>query len=68
MKAAMHEGSYRRREVGFSGGGEPSVRFLGAIRLLSVLSVYGAGVLYLNGWMDQDATWYGGSTRPWPHC
>jgi len=24
--------------------------------------------LWLNGWMDQDATWYG--SRPWPrlHC
>jgi len=21
-----------------------------------------------NGWMDQDATWYGGRPRPWPHC
>jgi len=21
-----------------------------------------------NGWMDQDATWYGGSCRPRPHC
>jgi len=21
-----------------------------------------------NGWMDQDATWYGGRPRPRPHC
>jgi len=26
------------------------------------------GVLWPNGWMDQDATWYGGRPRPRPHC
>jgi len=31
---------------------------------LNVLSVRDVGVLWPNGWMDQDATWYGG--RPWP--
>jgi len=31
-------------------------------RCLSVLSV--TLVLWPNGWMDQDGTWYGG--RPWP--
>jgi len=25
-------------------------------------------LLWPNGWMDQDATWYGGRHRPWPHC
>jgi len=32
------------------------------------LSLCNVGVLWPNGWMDQDATWYGG--RPWPrrHC
>jgi len=37
--------------------------------LLSVsLFVFDVGVLWPNGWMDQDATWCGG--RPWPrrHC
>jgi len=29
-----------------------------------VLSVCNIGVLWPNGWMDQDATWYRG--RPWP--
>ena len=24
--------------------------------------------LWLNGWMDQDATWYGDRPRPWLHC
>jgi len=30
-----------------------------------ILSPY---LLSQNGWMDQDATWYGGRTRPRPHC
>jgi len=24
--------------------------------------------LWLNGWMDKDATWYGSKPRPRPHC
>jgi len=30
--------------------------------------IFGPCLLWSNGWMDQDATWYGG--RPWPrrHC
>jgi len=32
------------------------------------LSVYDVGVLWPNGWMDQDATWYGGRPRPSRHC
>jgi len=35
---------------------------------LSVLSVCNVGVLWPNGWMDQDATWYGGRPRPRTHC
>jgi len=30
----------------------------------SVLSVCDVGVLWPNGWMDQDATWYGGGPDP----
>ena len=37
-------------------------------RCLSVLSVCDVGVLWPNGWMDQDATWYGGRPRPRRHC
>jgi len=37
-------------------------------RCLSCLSVCDVGVLWPNGWMDQDATWYGGRPQPWPHC
>jgi len=34
----------------------------------SVLSVCNIGVLWPNGWMDQDATWYEDRPRPRPHC
>ena len=27
-------------------------------------SLFGSRLLWPNGWMDEDATWYGG--RPWP--
>ena len=26
------------------------------------------GVLWPNGWTNQDETWHGGRPRPWPHC
>jgi len=26
------------------------------------------GVLWPNGWMDQDEPWNAGRPRPWPHC
>ena len=26
------------------------------------------GVLWPNGWMDQNETWHGGRPRPRPHC
>ena len=29
---------------------------------------FGPCQLWPNGWMDQDATWYGGRPRPKPHC
>jgi len=32
------------------------------------LSVCDVGVLWLNGWMDQDATWYRDRPRPRWHC
>jgi len=35
---------------------------------LSVLSVCDVGLLWPTGWMDQDATWYGGRPLPNPHC
>ena len=30
--------------------------------------LFGPCLLLPNGWMDQDATWYGGRPRPRPHC
>jgi len=32
------------------------------------LSVCDVGVSWRNGWIDQDATWYGGRPRPMRHC
>jgi len=32
------------------------------------LSVCNVGVLWPNGWIDQDETWHAGRPRPWPHC
>jgi len=31
-------------------------------------TIFGPCLLWPNGWMDQDATWYGGRPRPWLHC
>jgi len=36
--------------------------------VLSALSVWNVGVLWPNGWMDQDATWYRGRPRPRRYC
>jgi len=33
-----------------------------------VLCVCNVGVLWPNGWMDQDETWHAGKPQPWPHC
>jgi len=35
---------------------------------LSCLFVCNVGVLLSNGWMDQDAIWYGGKPRPRQLC
>jgi len=39
-----------------------------AIGPLFVLSVHNVGLLWPNGWINQDATWYGGRSRPRRHC
>jgi len=31
-------------------------------------SIFGPCLLWPNGWMHQDATWYGGRPRPRRHC
>ena len=38
------------------------------LTVLSVLSVCDVGVLWPNGWMDQDETWRADRARPWPLC
>jgi len=35
---------------------------------LCVLSLCDVGVLWPNGWMDQDKTWHAARPRPWPPC
>ena len=30
--------------------------------------IFGPCLLWPNGWMDEDATWYGSRPRPKPHC
>jgi len=30
--------------------------------------IFGPGLLWPNGWIDQDPSWYGGRLRPRPHC
>jgi len=38
------------------------------LSVLSVLSVCDVGVLWPNGWMDENKTWRGGRPPPRPHC
>jgi len=56
------------RAVGFSPGdivlhGDPAIPPKGADP-----PIFGPWLLWPDGWMDQDATCYGGSSRPRPHC
>jgi len=43
-------------------------RFVVCLSCLSVLSLCDVGVLWPNGWTDQDETWQAGRPRPRPHC
>jgi len=43
-------------------------KLLGRCVFCPVLSVCDVGVLWPNGWMDQDETWHVGRPRPSPHC
>jgi len=46
-----------------------TVRPMLSVHCLSVyLSVCDVGVLWPNGWIDQDETWHAGRSRRWPHC
>ena len=44
--------------------GDPAPRKEGA----QPSPIFGPYLLWPNGWMDQDATWYGGKRRLRPHC
>jgi len=33
-----------------------------------VCLVCDVGVLWPNGWMDQDETWHAGRPQSWPYC
>jgi len=33
-----------------------------------ICPVCDVGVLWPNGWTDQDETWHAGRLQPWPHC
>ena len=37
-------------------------------RAHSPLPNFGPRLLWPNGWMDEDAAWYGSRPRPRPHC
>jgi len=45
-----------------------TVRPVPSDHCLSVCPVCNVGVLWPNGWTDQDETWHAGRPRPWPHC
>jgi len=34
----------------------------------TALPIFGPCLPWLNGWIDEDATWYGSRPRPRPHC
>jgi len=42
--------------------------YLSCLSVCPDLSVCNVGVLWPNGWMDQDVTWCGRRPRPRPHC
>ena len=44
-----------------------TVRHMPWARCLSVCPVCDVGVLWPNGWMDQDVTWQARRPQPWPH-
>ena len=48
--------------------GPLSVRLSVCLSVLSCLSLCDVGVLWPNGWMDQDEAWHAGRPRPQPHC
>ena len=57
--------------IGLAVFGRPFIkRFTLCYQTVVCLSclVCDVGVLWPNGWMDQDETWHAGRPRPCPHC
>jgi len=48
--------------------GRPFVKWFHLCYRTIVLSVCNVGVLWPNGWTDQDETWHAGRPQPWSHC
>ena len=75
MKCSIHshvygflEKVFEFRKQSFGATVCKTVRPMLSVRCLSCLSVCNVGVLWPNGWTDQDETWRAGRPRPWPHC
>jgi len=62
-----HRSIFHAQETAFWATVCKTVRPMLLDRCLSVLSVK-VGVLWPNGWTDQDETGHGGRPRPRPHC
>ena len=60
-KVSLHNKSSAVAEMGDRGHNRHGRKRGGAVRR-------NVGVLWPNGWMDQDATWYGDGPRPRRHC
>ena len=64
VKSAKRK-SFRISETVF---GRPFVKRFVLSNQTVVLSVCNVGVLWPNGWMDQDETWQGSRPQPRSHC
>jgi len=48
--------------------GEPFVYWTVVLSVCPVCPVCDVGVLWPNGWTDQDETWHASRPQSWPHC
>jgi len=56
------------RNSPFPKKGQSPPQILGPCYCGNPRPILGPCLLWPNGWMDQDATWYGGRPRRRPHC
>ena len=61
--ATWYRGRLRSSDVVLHGDPAPPPQLKGARP-----PVFGPCLLWLNGWMDEGATWYGSRPQPRPHC